>query len=244
MPIFIMAQGKQKRLPTIATRKQFLLVDGEPIIRRTLRQLGENNIVAPIVVGWRDMALRLPIGQSPGSCSLLVLEDPGYCILDGIRQTQDSWGDEPVLILLGDVCYSNAAIGQLLARAMDAPPGRAPFNGSTHPFFTASPDLGRGGGETFALYVPYDHAEVHTALDTVPCRGIDTGDRYQPGHLRNLLWRLMEMRGLGPDYVLAGAEYHSSLVHPIYDWTTDIDTVADLEKLPHLTECARRERCG
>lgn len=229
MPIFILAQGRQRRLQhRIATRKQLLEVNGEPILARTIRLCRDilpatvDNPSYTVVIGWPDL------GQEYAPATMPC---PGNCILDGIREVESRLPTitSRRVYLLGDVVFSRAALTKILNEPREL-------------FFAATPDLGRGSGEVFALSVaPVAQFEANLALNTVSCRGLDVGDKYQPGHLRNLLWRLMEMRGLKNDSGPVG-EYHSSLVLPIDDWTDDIDTPNDVDHLPELGKLAREER--
>lgn len=223
MPVFVLAQGRQRRLQhKIATRKQLLEVNGETLLQRTKRiciEAGEFNV---IIVGWPDLGKEY--------CPV-TLQSPGFCILDGIREVEAIM---PTLrsrrvYLLGDVVFSRAALRKILTDPRDL-------------FFATTPDLGRGSGEVFALSAsPVAQFEMNLALNTVACRGQVVEERYQPGHLRNLLWRLMEMRGLQKDCIPPG-EYHPSLVLPIDDWTDDIDTPNDVDRLPELAMAASQEQ--
>jgi len=229
MPIVILCQGGQSRLRgKIATRKQLLEVNGEPILARTIRlcREGIGNALTPIVVGWPDF---------PPEYKAVVNPNPGHCILEGIRWSLDYFGPSAIWVfLLGDVVFSRESVYRILGSAM--------YQEDRPQFFAVTKgDLGRGSGEVFA-FVTHGNClhETKAALDTVDCIGAHAScEKYQPGHLRELLWTLMRMRNLVPDK--RPAEYHSSLVLEIDDWTTDIDTTEDVERLGELGDFARAE---
>lgn len=211
-----MAQGQQRRLAgTIKHPKHLLRVAGEPIIARTARMLQEQ-AVQVVVVGWEDIWNHMPEGTI---CT--KLPEPGTCILDGIYAARDLWyADGPILILLGDVVFSHAALLGLIAEAWKR----------NDLWFAGTANLGRGSGETFCFGIPgrrWLKAEAEALLQGVPCRNLPMPpDAYQCGHLRNLVWWFQQARGLHAELPL---EYHPSVLHVISDWTYDIDTPWDIE---------------
>ena len=216
--VLIMAQGEQRRLADLGYPKQLVAVDGEPILDRTLRLAAEfcPDHVA-LIIGRRELG-----AERPG---LVTLTDPGHCVLDGIAQTVDLWGSGRVVVLLGDVVFSRAALWAIFAD------GR-PF------FFAGTPVVSGSFGELFALSFAADrHKRLAHLLETVPCRRTSTGTpmRYavgqQGGHLRRLLWHSQngDRRPRQQRYLEIG------------DWTDDIDEPSDLARLPDFTLWARAE---
>jgi len=227
MRAIILAQGKQERLSGLACPKQVLEVAGEAIVARTARILIELGVRPVLLVGWSTIWGHMK--QHGVACHELA--DPGLCILDGIAESEGLWywsGDE-LLFVLGDVVFSRSALEDIVY---------SPVNSGF--LFAATPDLGRGSGEVFTLKTGCNTApDLVDLLKEVPCRSehgsiqSEPYAKYQCGHLRNLLWHIMERRGLMPDS--HPAEYHSSLVLPIADWTDDVDTYNDVAGLDDLS---------
>lgn len=222
MRAIILAQGRQQRLEGLGQRKQTLQVAGEPIIHRTARLLWEFGVGHVAMAGWKPIWSSMPSGTL-----CYELEDPGLCILDGMADTRKHWWarDDYLLFVLGDVVFSRKALLDIVDRTL--------LNDT---FFAATPDLARGDGEVFAMGV--HGAELDEMLATVECRQEHSEiknepyAKYQCGHLRHLVWKLMDVRGLPCDS--HPAEYHSSIALPINDWTTDIDTFNDVAQLDSL----------
>lgn len=105
--IFIMAQGNQARMgAALATPKQLLEVNGEPIISRTIRLLGPRPffVVAEANDHWRALDHPTPI---------LTLPSQGNYLVPGIMACKQFWTDD-TLFLLGDVVYSKAVLDRIL----------------------------------------------------------------------------------------------------------------------------------
>jgi len=224
--VLIMAQGRQSRLSKLGTPKQFLDVNGEPILGRTIRLLKDYGVV-PDVVCWMDMAERvLELGAYP-----LVLDDPGRCILDGIDAVRESFGSKATIVLLGDVVYSRWALRRIWNES-----------GTKDLFFAVSEDLDTGSGETFALAFRWHRNDfVRDMLSVVPCRKAHDDEKlpYQCGHLRNLLFCMQGARNMRP---MPQRGYCEELSLVIDDWTSDIDTPEDVDTLlPELCEHAASE---
>lgn len=203
--------------------KHLLPVAGEPILCRTQRLLEELEPAASIaVIGWPALAR--------AAVSLVTLPEPGYCVLDGISQTGFLWGTGRVLVLLGDVVWSREALAGVVAD-------------NRRLFVAGTRDLSPSQGEAFALSFA-DREEVEVELATCPCRVSGTGSplgfrKAQGGHLRRFLWWAQRRRGLKPP---RKQDWCPEIYHPIDDWTDDIDTPRDLERLGALSRCARAEQ--
>ncbi len=208
-----MAQGRQERLAELGHPKQLLeIAPGETILARTIRLLKE--IIFPEPEDEIDVVGSTELASSTHGASLIPLDDPGFCILDGLARKR-LIADRTV-VLLGDVVYSRRAISTILGIEQDL-------------FFFGTPDLTNSTGEIFAFGFSLERlGDVRRALDEAPCRRAQV-DKGQPGHLRYL------MRDLG--IVVGGPGYIEST-----DWTKDIDTPKDLrEVLPHLREMVALE---
>ena len=235
--IIVMCQGQQRRLPTVKGPKHLIEVDGEPVLARTLRLLAE---LLPQwdytvrVVGPEPLAIAFRPGM--GYVEHFMLPDPGNCIVDGILAAQPWWAPNDhgvagrTLVLLGDVVWSKAALGQVLADQRPV-------------VFAGTSVLSPSEGEVFALGFD-DSTGMKNLCMTCPCR-VD-GQRVrafkmqQGGHLRRLLWHLQDTKFLR--MTATRQSWNPTVYLPIDDWTTDLDTPADLERLPLLTRACQLER--
>lgn len=207
-----MAQGRQERLPQLTHPKQLLEVNGEPILKRTLRLVNERPHVGVTVVG--------PPALEPflGSAWLTTLRDPGFCILDGLARTIPAVPQG--VVLLGDVVFSRAAIELVWTHQ--------PAN---QLFFFGTPTITSSTGEIFGFGWTSLEAlrKIDRLLAEAPCRRIIV-DRGQPGHLRNLLFSLERIYKREEIYL------------PVTDWTNDIDTPEDVrDLLPKLSAACAAE---
>ena len=229
MQIFVMAQGRQERLPSLKHSKHLLEVNGEPIIVRTLRLLREfSDGLDVTVIGHQDVLQRFDVMKNIRRG--LTLKNPGFCILDGLYETLSSCppSDDRVIFLLGDVVFSRDALQKILAN-------RDLYS------FAGTNDLSKSKGELFAFgYNTQAQKDVELALSTTPCRKVPVG-KNQPGHLRNLL---VQIAGKEFAFSKDGAPPRSIMFLPIDDWTADIDTEKDLEKLPFLSQKCLEENHG
>jgi hypothetical protein len=123
--------------------KQFIPVNGEPIIARTLRLLRE--------LGVEDFPyIVIPKGQSElytfeGTATIELPETPFGGLLFNIdRAVRSSRHQEPVTVLLGDVCWSKRALEQTL----DVP---AEWEPCIVGRFTGSEVTGKPWDERFAV---------------------------------------------------------------------------------------------
>jgi hypothetical protein len=252
--VIILAQGQQSRLPDLAVPKQLLEIPhaGETILRRTFRLLGELAPGAfPTLVAHRGVAeavgavhptdTRLAgaaarsfyVGIPPDMRSALcvTLDNPGNHAVAGLQQVL-RLGISPadtIAVVLGDVIWSRAALQQLLFGA--APIAHSRFQGIA---FVGTPNLTGGGGELFGIRAPRVSSSVLEAeLPKSSSAFID----YQPGRLRELLWALQKRHQLSTDL-----KVHMLAPYiPITDFTTDIDTPADLARLPEIGRAVAAE---
>jgi hypothetical protein len=239
--IWIMCQGEQRRLAHLGHPKHLLEVNGEPILRRTLRLLRELDAPHPVVVGRGDLTLEALLdAEKRGACEdkldlelgvtrhrvyhrHATLDDPGNCILDGIAAIVNPNADARTVVLLGDVVWSRDALTSVMVD--DRPL-----------FFAGTTVLSMSQGEIFAVAWT-DHKEMTHLLDTVACRRAKWSQQ-QGGHLRRLLWWAQNRRRL-PPVQSSTKTWHPNLYLEITDWTTDIDDDADLQALPEISaRCA------
>lgn len=282
--ILIMAQGEQRRLAHLGKPKQLLEVNGEPILRRTLRLLRELDQPQPLIVAreWAieeseiDAAARglffdhhekvidSSFGESwtttkqKPQARVAWSKNPGTCILDGLHQAaQHLIGDaDAVLVLLGDVIWSRAALAKVVADPRASDEGV----GSGRIFFAGTSELSGSTGEVYAMgwqggsgYDPPSgtwskrpgHDQMRYLLENAPCRrAVDGSTLVLPqavgGHLRRLIWWVIESQ----HYLLAtglppNAMWLPDYYLPIDDWTTDVDNDKDVAALPEVSaHCA------
>jgi hypothetical protein len=223
-----MCQGEQRRLAHLGHPKHLLEIGGETILGRTLRLVSElawNTTRQPLVIG----PARLAEVAALHGAQQLELNKPGYCILDGICATIHRWlegaAGQRVTILLGDVVWSRPALEALLGDRREL-------------VFAGTTNVSTSNGEIFGFSFT-DQLKVADLLRTAPCR-LKSGRRSEPirysqpqgGHLRRLLWHAMQRKQLLP--VVSQHTWHPSLYLPTDDWTDDIDTPADVARLPEL----------
>ncbi len=112
-PVFIMCSGSATRMAgALSHPKQFIRVNGETLIERTLRLLKELGVEDyPFVV--------IPSGEKrfdfEETITISVPELPDQKLLMNISRAVDSVRiEEPVTVLLGDVCWSKKALESVL----------------------------------------------------------------------------------------------------------------------------------
>ena len=115
--IFIMAQGKGSRWEEDdrtgwcppATYKQLVSIGDETIITRTIRQFSPNDMT---VIAQGEPFFPFVEGKA----ELITFHEPVGTLIQGIWKTSEHWkGDCQIIILLGDVIYSNAVVEEILA---------------------------------------------------------------------------------------------------------------------------------
>jgi molybdopterin-guanine dinucleotide biosynthesis protein A len=226
-----MAQGEGRRLRDLGKPKQLLEINGESILHRIVRMVGEIKPDASVVVvGWPELA-----GAKNGA-QLVTLSAPGYCILDGLLEARQWWTPVDIrdrcVVLLGDVVFSRHALTQILCDQREL-------------VFAGTTDICASEGELFAVAWSWAQtAHVLHLLEHAPCRVDSRGGnpkkypRPQGGHLRRLLWEAQRSAGLK---IPAKQQWHPEMYLPISDWTWDIDDDADLQRIPRLEREAARE---
>lgn len=262
--VIILAQGQQSRLPDLQIAKHLLpLGNGETILGRTLRmvsQMAPHATITPIApvttakaISRRQRATTLSLDDR--SVSLVSIDDhrpgafqdpawrgdrqievvtlaaPGNHAVAGLQgylRGRDPI-DEQIVVLLGDVIYSRAALAAVLSGIVTTPVKA--FEGVT---FVGSAHLGAGTGELFGIRVAAARRDVLMA--EVP-RTSAAFTSYQPGRLRELLWELQKRSRVSWELRV---HRHAPFL-PVSDYTTDIDTPADLARLPQVGELAQAD---
>ena len=160
--IFIMAQGRGSRwsrdsrtiIENPCEYKQVLsITKTENLISRTIRQLGHDPLIKVICAG--EFSSYLPKGTEIES-----FREPIQPILHGIWNTKREWGFyDRILIILGDVAFSNFAMGIILRNSANLTIfGRMRGNKTT----------GKEAREIFALSIrPDKYVEVIDNLNTL-----------------------------------------------------------------------------
>lgn len=253
--VIILAQGQQKRLPTLTVAKQMLRLPAcgdTPILHRTIRQCW--NLLAPslrdgsqmTVVSWLPVTEELvrtgvrwlghpqdsrPIAYHPGVCTL---PDPGNSSLRGIdrylRQAADERAKaryERTVVLLGDVVYSWAALGAIFA--------------GTHwgMGFVGTTDLGPAGGELWGIsWNRNNEHPMYTTLANALTKH-PSFTEYQCGQMRRWLWEVDKLctgkTPRDPRYVPPVSDARRTWYRAIDDYTRDIDLPAHLETLGDIS---------
>jgi len=248
--VLLMCQGQQRRLPHLAIPKHLLEVNGEPILRRTLRLL--NEIALPPrplaagegypqvhVFGRPELANVAPV-RPDWPIRFGQLANPGFCIVDGIRAALEDlrrlgwWANEKrrSVVLLGDVVWSRASLSALL---LDPRPV----------VFAGTPVLSQSQGEVFAAVFEDTHS-LEKLCRTAPCQNFLYAHQ-QGGHLRRLLWHAQH-EFLPPSTRSVrrppSRSWCPEMYLPIDDWTKDVDTDQDVKRLPTLAQLAELEDRG
>jgi molybdopterin-guanine dinucleotide biosynthesis protein A len=220
--VIVFAQGQQRRLPLLATRKQLLAVNGEPIIARTLRLVDEMMSAPPavkFVVGWPDLERACCRG------SLVTLASPGGSIAEGIYQSTALWSPNGrTHLLLGDVVYSRATL-------------RAILEDERRVVAAGTPELSGSTGEVFAL--SFAAAAAPDVIEAIRDLGPAPRHNYTGGQLRRVLWSHMARTGRRD--VDGARRYDPAVYLTVWDWTMDIDTPEHLREIDRLSNFARME---
>lgn len=218
MNILIMCHGKQQRI-SLPYPKHLHVVADRPIIYRTIdfcRQAGFDDIfvVAPNDSHWQG-------AQRDRKFTLLSLEDPGHCVLAGIKLVEEHW-ENGATILLGDVIYSPPCLLTLLH--------------SQKTLFVGTEDLSSSTGELFGVHISPDRVvEIKQAMDHLTCLKNPPVDP-QGGHLRHLLWQLAGESSRKPNmrdtdlFVSTRSLWYS-------DYTLDLDSE---DNFPRISEIEKR----
>lgn len=103
--VFILAAGNGSRFEGVT--KQMLPIDGEPIIRRTIRLVREHDPTIPIYIATWNPVLKFD--------DVLIVDTvkPTRCLTDTILFTEPWWTQTNVF-LLGDVIYYPGSMAKIL----------------------------------------------------------------------------------------------------------------------------------
>jgi hypothetical protein len=107
--VLILCAGEQRRLRELGYPKPLIRVAGETLLHRTVRLLREQSPAPIVVVDYvsclKPVCEDLGIGHQDIDCGALLLSAERAMRLQGF---------ESATILLGDVCWSRALLGQFL----------------------------------------------------------------------------------------------------------------------------------
>ena len=105
--VIVLANGGQTRFPASASPKQLLEVDGEPIVRRTVREFARRLACqVKVVTGNPAIIDALSRAQLP---VVILTPGPTPHALASLQAVRSDWGAR-TLCLFGDVYYTDAAI--------------------------------------------------------------------------------------------------------------------------------------
>jgi hypothetical protein len=258
--VVILAQGNQSRFTGLTYPKQLLRLqtaerdhNSFPVLHRTLFQLygmpwTECHVTVVCDGALRDDIKKLvPAGVYAANVmgqpltrrmavDVHTLPDPGNSSLKGLqrflRDDAALLHADAVVVLLGDVCYSWAAL-------------RALWQCPTSLAFACTPNISPGAGELFGIVVTSPGqlmAAVDVAMERHSPKQVDK--TYQPGLLRLVLFaidKVHQWKGDSPtalgDHALADRPWFI----PIGDYTRDFDKPADLEFLAPTARAARED---
>jgi hypothetical protein len=238
--IVILAQGTQKRLGNACGPKQLLSLAacvGAPILVRTLRQLGTlaaSHDIDITVVTWKDVWVQLVMrfADAQDSANHVELADPGNSSLKGIARylaqrdsTEPQNPEDRTIVLLGDVCYSWAALNALLLASRE------------HGFVGTS-NLSESGGELWGVaWKRKFEDQMLRDLGDALLRHPPFEDEYQPGQMRR--WILGWRKGSLAERV--DRLRRSGLYFDIDDYTMDVDLAVHIPKLAESSVLARED---
>lgn len=201
--------------------KHFAVVDGEPILHRTVRLLREQAPEAAIWVVGPDDRYRIE-----GSDLYVPTHDPEAYDADKLLCSRDLWHQTGrTVVLLGDVYFTEHAMHQILAW----PSMEWVLFGRAFP----SVLTGKPYGEPFGLsFGPSEHAKHHAAIRRIV-------DLYRRGLLSRcgVLEHYRAMIGI-PDSMMGVHLAGPWWVH-IDDWTDDFDWPDEYQRF-----VARRKEAG
>jgi hypothetical protein len=199
--VFILCAGSAQRCG--GKCKQLFPIGRERLIERTLRLL-RGRAVEPTIVTHLSELLGL-------GTHAILLPEATLCTAYTLSLTAPQWSTGKVVILLGDVIYSSAAIDRIL------------FSGGLHLFGRKGPSrfTGKGHGEMFALTFEW---EDHTRVLAAALRAVMHCARGGQGKLWETYYAL---QGL-PD--LSVWRNEGELLIEVDDETDDVDTVEQWEQ--------------
>lgn len=147
MRVVVMAQGRQSRFEGVLDHPKQLLrfPGGGTVLGRTLEQLRAFGGPIAVVASWDSS---WDVLRDRSDVVRVALDEPGETVLNGLWQMTDV--DDDLVVLLGDVVFSSAAMDAIYFQAIS---GNLRFFGRR----TASAITGKPYGELFALTLPRRH---------------------------------------------------------------------------------------
>lgn len=222
---FIMAAGKATRCE--GKIKQFFKIEGEPIIKRTIRLIKEVDPLPKIyVVAWRDEFKELE------DVTVIDTVDATPCLAKAMEYSIPYWNDSNA-ILMGDVVFNKRVIETICSASL-----------SIHVFGKCECDK-HGLPERYALTFGWnDKQKIKCGLRR--CVGYPLQNEVPCAVTKGLAWfigRFHNTRGpLGTLYwKLGGVKYVADSVHmfEIHD-----EDVCDIDTLYELREYGRVHGCN
>lgn len=250
MKVLIVAQGQQTRLAGHIDRpKQWIplpygrlpVTVPTPILARTLLQLRHLGVGEAHVIATDELTKHAFAKGSAGWVKMShwrKLPDPGNNLLAGLRQlvTGEDTFQTDTTVLLGDVVYSWATLEVLLRRRR---PANHDGKYDAPVLFAGTPKVTAREGELWG--VTWDAADgVDRVIGSLGRIKDPPFPEYQCGQLRKLLWEIQKAEVLPEADVADPFVAHPTApwYHPTEDYTADIDTPRDLERLPELGRAA------
>ena len=198
MKVFILCAGNSKRWTWETTSKFLVPVFNDRLLPRTVKQINRYGNFPVIVTHEENLILDLP-----QSCVWLNPENRKYTC-QTLDSTKKFW-DSKVIILLGDVLYSNSLIDKLFSTQ-----GKIVFFGSL------------SQREIFALTFT-DHPAIIRGLEEV-------SNRTSQGH-HGQLWQLFySLNSLPAHEHPPFMPFNSNMFSNVTDFTQDFDSVEDYKK--------------
>lgn len=201
--ILILAAGEHARWPADYPKHLAVLNDGETVLRRTIRQVHERNRCPTVVTVWPQIVSTLGCITSRLEYAELILPEQYWCTIDTFRSTRSVWSKR-VIVLLGDVIWTDDAISNILS---DATP-TIRFHGNFHEMF----------GFTF-------HGNMNTYLADIAAEVIKSAKAVGNPDVGKA-WQLYRMHC---DIPRDEHRIESNCFHKVEDWTNDIDTWGDYQ---------------
>ncbi len=145
MKVLILCAGQQTRW-TGELPKQLADFGGEPLLARTIRQVVRRGHTPIVVTNHPE------IKEAVQDKAQIFAPTYARWLMETVHQTRDLW-DGPMAALLGDVCFTGAALDMIFQDVAVTP----------HLYGTASEIFAVRfvPGDMYALYVPYGYAGAH-----------------------------------------------------------------------------------
>ena len=206
MRVLILAAGNTHPWPG-DTPRHLAPIHGEPLLHRTIRQLGERGH-RPVLVTDR------PHYAHPGA-DLAAPQPPRSGWVQEMEPSRHLWApDGPTVILYGDTVYSEAILDALVNDWGD------PWH--VYARMTPSAITGKADGEMFGWAIAPRH---HHTLD-------EARDRVVHAYLRGIVDRALSWEVYRDAVGIPMRLHAAELVHMVQwdDETDDLDEPADLEQ--------------